>query len=265
MTITQSGDQVVAYARTQVGYKEKPKNQTKYGAWYGMNGVAWCAIFHSYASHFSGNPLPPIRTQKGYAYCPDLLEYAQRSGQWHRAGTYTPKAGDAVLFSFGGQRADHVAIVVGVLNDGRIHTIEGNTNAAGSNHGGAVLEKYRRSSIIGYVNVKPKNVPPAIDWAALRRLLAGKLREQYGTTPNMGPGHPACCEVVALQQSLNLVTGSKLKEDGSYGPATANAVANFQRWMNGLGAGIKDPVGKAHEGTRWWLCVALQNIRDGKA
>jgi len=102
--------------------------------------------------------------------------------------------------------------------------------------------------------------------AARHRLLAAKLREQYGACPNMTIGHPACCEVVALQQSLNLVANINppLSTDGVYGDQTAIAVANFQKFMNGLGANIKDFPGAALEGTRWWLCVCLQNIRDGK-
>lgn len=258
--------QVVALARTQIGYSERPphSNRTKYNVWYGMNPAAWCAIFDSWVSHHSGNPLPHIRTSKGYAYTPDLQSYARRTGQLKSAG-YNPSPGDKVLFSFGGQRVDHVGIVGerGRLRDGRIHTIEGNTNAAGSRTGGSVLEKYRGSNIVNIVAVKAK--VEAIDWAALRRLAAAKVREQYGAAPNMKQGHKACCEVVALQQALNLVSGVGLVEDGQYGPKTTRAVANFQKWMNALGAGIKDPAGQAHEGTRWWLCMALQSIRDGKA
>lgn len=259
---------LLAFWRTQLGYSENPRgsNRTKYGAWYGMNGVAWCAIGDSYMSYFSGNPLPAIRTSKGYSYVPDLQNYARDTGQWKpKSSGYTPKPGDRVLFSFGGERVDHVATLNAYLGNGRHNTFEGNTNAAGSRTGGSVLEKIRTSNIVGYVAVDYIG-GGGIDFAALRRLLAAKLREQYGACPNMTIGHPACCEVVALQQSLNLVGDLKpqIATDGVYGDQTAIAVANFQKYMNALGANIQDFPGAALEGTRWWLCVCLQNIRDGK-
>ncbi|HRC95755.1 MAG TPA: CHAP domain-containing protein [Coprothermobacter proteolyticus] len=258
---------LIAFAQSQIGYSERPfgSNNTKYGAWYGMNGVPWCAIFDSYASYHSGNPLPAVRTSKGYAYVPDLQAYAQRTGQYRTRGSgYSPKPGDRVLFNFGGRRVDHVAIVKQNLGGGRILTIEGNTNAAGSRTGGSVLEKVRVSGIAGYVDTDVISVPGNVDGGSLRRLIAAKVREQYGATPNMGGGHPNCCEVVALQQALNIVTGANLATDGKYGDSTIQAVLNFQRFMNAVGANIKDFPGASQEGTRWWLCAALQNIRDGK-
>lgn len=266
--IAANPDTLLAYWQSQIGYSEKPfgSNNTKYGAWYGMNGVPWCAISDSYMAYFSGNPLPAIRTTKGYAYVPDIQAYAQRTGQYKtRSSGYTPKAGDRILFSFGGSRADHVGVVKAYLGGGRVLTIEGNTNAAGSRTGGSVLEKVRASSILGYVSIDvirpPGNQNGGVN---LRRLAAQKLREQYGATPDMGGGHPNCCEVVALQQSLNLVSGANLTTDGKYGDSTIKAVYNFQRFMNALGANITDFPGASGPGTRWWLCTALQNIRDGK-
>jgi len=268
--ITANIEQVIATARSQIGYSESPRgsNRTKYGIWYSMNGVPWCAIFQSWCFALAGSPLPRISSTKGFSYVPDVQAYAKRTGTWK---TRNPKRGDLVLFSFGGRRADHVGLVQGVLPDGRIHTVEGNTNAGGSRTGGSVAEAYRRSGIIGYVSVNsgpsasaPTN-PSNIDWAALRRLAAAQLRTSVGNMPNMDGNTGKSLHVVVLQQALNMVSGAKLREDGSYGPATIQAVVNFQKWMNALGAGIKDFPGACHEFTRWWLCVALENIRDGKA
>ncbi|HPT61510.1 MAG TPA: CHAP domain-containing protein [Bacillota bacterium] len=261
-------DTLLAFALSQVGYSENPRgsNRTKYGAWYGLNGQPWCAIFDSYVSSASGNPLPPIATSKGYAYVPDLEDYAKSTGQWRPRGSgYTPKPGDRVLFSFGKRRADHIGIVRNYVGGGRVATIEGNTNGAGSRTGGSVLEKVRSSNILGFVDVRVNAPAQVIDYSGLRRLLAAKLREQYGATPDMGGGHPSCCEVVALQQSLNLVANANLNTNGVYDDATILAVANFQKFMNGLGAKITDFPGASQAGTRWWLCTALQNIRDGRA
>ena len=51
MQITASAsqqDDIVAIALAEEGYEEGANNWTKYGDWYGMNNVAWCAIFISY-------------------------------------------------------------------------------------------------------------------------------------------------------------------------------------------------------------------------
>lgn len=153
--IAANPDTLLAYASTQLGYSEYPpnSNNTKYGAWYGMNRAPWCAMFDSYVHHKSGNPLPRIRTSKGYAYVPDIQNYAKRTGQWQSVYGYSPKPGDHVLFSFGGRRADHVGIVLENLGGGRVLTIEGNTNGQGSRTGGSVLKKVRRARIIGYVSI----------------------------------------------------------------------------------------------------------------
>lgn len=224
-----------------------------------MNGAPWCAMFDSYVSHHSGNPLPKIRTSKGYAYTPDLKAYALSSGQWKAvSSSYRPKESDQVLFSFGGKRIDHVERVLGLLNDGRVATVGGNVN-------NRVAESNRRSGIVGYVSVDYISVPSTIDVKALRRLAAAKLRQQYGATQNMGGNHPFCCEVVALQESLNLAANGGLTVDGVYGESTIQAVLRFQRWMNALGANITDFPGASGTLTRFYLCHALENIRDGKS
>jgi hypothetical protein len=38
------GEQIVRIAEQEIGYSETPKdsNKTKFGEWFGYNGVAWC-------------------------------------------------------------------------------------------------------------------------------------------------------------------------------------------------------------------------------
>lgn len=36
---------IIDVAIGEIGYSEQGNNKTKYGAWYGMNGAAWCHIF----------------------------------------------------------------------------------------------------------------------------------------------------------------------------------------------------------------------------
>ncbi len=40
----------IQIAKAEIGYAESPSgsNLNKFGKWYGMDGVQWCAIFISY-------------------------------------------------------------------------------------------------------------------------------------------------------------------------------------------------------------------------
>ena len=259
-------EKVIAKGLGELGQHEQPfgSNKQKYGAWYGMNGAAWCAMFVSWVFWHAGQGLPPITTKKGFSYVEAARVWAKNNRTYYK-GTKGIKRGDIILFSFGGQRADHVGIVLGVLSDGRIHTLEGNTDVSGGRTGGIVMEKYRRSSIDGYIRVENVRLDPQVDWAAVRRYLAATIRKNLGNNPDMGPRHPNKIHVAILQQALNTVSGAGLKEDGDYGPATQQAVQNFQMWMNKLGCKIDDPYGHVRAKTRFWLCIALDNIKNGKA
>ena len=46
------------FARQDIGYTETPINKTKYGEWYGWNGVAWCVQCVQYWFAMPGHELP---------------------------------------------------------------------------------------------------------------------------------------------------------------------------------------------------------------
>jgi hypothetical protein len=124
-------------AIADIGYTERPanSNMTKYGEWYGMNGVAWCVEAVMYWHSKAGDPLP-YKT----ASCTALLN-------WYRANdpgciVKTPQKNDLGIMCFGAGRY-HIGIVERV-NGRVITTIEGNTSSNGSqDNGGAVLRKQR--------------------------------------------------------------------------------------------------------------------------
>jgi hypothetical protein len=79
-------------ARTQIGYHESGSNWTKYGEWYGFNGVAWCAIFVSWALSHAGKH---IKTALAYQW-----EYWARAHVNGLSITYNPEPGDIVVFHY---------------------------------------------------------------------------------------------------------------------------------------------------------------------
>jgi hypothetical protein len=156
VTVAIPAGRVLDLARGELGVHEEPfgSNKTKYGAWAvaqghnGMQGVAWCNIFVSWVlAHAGANEIP------FYAYTPSSQAWFTKRGAF-RDRNYKPKAGDIVWFDFpndGVNRTSHIGIVEGVLADGRVACIEGNTNGAGGRTGGMVMRHNRaRSSIVGF-------------------------------------------------------------------------------------------------------------------
>jgi len=89
-------------------------NHTKYGRWYGDDGVPWCAQFVSYVFARSGQKLPSLDARgKGFEYVPTAIAYARA----HHQLSSHPRAGDIFMATDG----HHAGIV---------STIEGNAGPA---------------------------------------------------------------------------------------------------------------------------------------
>ena len=106
-------------AAGEVGYRESGENRTKYGAWYGADGQAWCMMFVSWCAAQAGVNTEVIPKM---AYCP----YAQNWFKEKNRLVNSPEAGDLIFFDPDGNgRANHVGLVEEVKN-AQVHTIEGN-------------------------------------------------------------------------------------------------------------------------------------------
>lgn len=137
---------LVEQGLAQVGYIEGANNANKYGAWYGMDNEPWCMIFVSYCAaqaNISRDIIPKL------AYVPYCLDFYQKRGHYHPAGSYQPRPGDLVFFG----QASHIGIVEKAEN-GFLFSIEGNTSAGGnSSNGDGVYRRLRRLDhpwIMGY-------------------------------------------------------------------------------------------------------------------
>ena len=212
-----SVNQVLNRARSQIGASEQPfgSNRTAYGAWYGLQGQPWCAIFVSWCTFHEGLPLPAT-ISKGFAYTPAGAAWFQRRRRW----TNRPAPGHVVFFNFPGDsvnRISHVGIVESVRPDGSVVTIEGNTDERGGRTGGKVMRKVRRVGIVGYgipdydgKGASPRPTAPAFPGRLLKR-------------GSKGP------DVKLAQGRLVHLKVARLAIDGEFGRQTAAAVRRFQQ------------------------------------
>ena len=136
---------LVAIARTQVGYKESsidfgPKHgggisgYTRYGDWAGMPYDEWCAMFCSFCLHYAGiseDQFPYASNQQRW------IEKLRKLDLYASSSVQDPRAGDLVFFDWDGDgTSDHVGIVSDV-GGSSFATIEGNSK------GGAVTDSDR--------------------------------------------------------------------------------------------------------------------------
>ena len=112
---------IVLAAKSQVG----TAGGKKYWEWYGLNQrVNWCAIFVSWCAYESGDIGTNIPK---FAATYDGMAWFTRHNKW-KDKSYTPVPGDIIFFDWEDNKLpDHVGIVVKV-EDGKIYTVEGNSN-----------------------------------------------------------------------------------------------------------------------------------------
>lgn len=127
-------------AQDEVGTVEVPENKVKYNK---NNGQPWCGYFVMWCANKAKIKIPNC------VYTPAGKAGFQGLGGWKSVATTAPMPGDIVFFDFpGGDKVDHVGIVLKDNGDGTVTTIEGNTSSEkkpkGSQaNGGEVAERIR--------------------------------------------------------------------------------------------------------------------------
>jgi len=128
---------MVEIALSQVGTRERNAdgsfgsgNYTEYGAWYGMDGQPWCAMFVSWSADQAGllNSVVPR-----HASCTmGVSAYSDRGLYSPRGSDYLPREGDAIYFrNPSSGQIKHVGIVVAYdPQTQRVYTVEGNSSNA---------------------------------------------------------------------------------------------------------------------------------------
>jgi hypothetical protein len=138
------GKKALEFAIGEIGTRESPfgSNRTKYGAWYGFNGVPWCAIFESYCFAQTGRP------QHRYAACILIVQDARAQRNGLRI-VYSPIPGDLAIFNVHGDPYAHTAFFEKWITVGdEFYDVGGNTGPSNISNGGAVMRQRRRKSMV---------------------------------------------------------------------------------------------------------------------
>lgn len=219
-----TAQQFLTVLRSYLGIREVPdgSNRTTLGVAFGMNGVPWCAITQSLALRRVGVDFWTAST--------DLMEARARQGfhgaRWLPASSI-PRPGDLCIWDWiKDGTANHVSAVESVNSNGTFVTI-------GGNESDRVQRAVRsRSGLRGFIRL-PFSSPSA---------------SPIPPAPTVGVNHPVLAlgysgiSVKELQTKLNVVTGTRLMVDGQFGPATKQAVQNFQAYFRLNSDGIVGPV-----------------------
>lgn len=147
------GFKVLEIALAEVGYKETPfgSNKTKYGEWFSLNNMPWCAIFVSWCYDKANYPLGKIQTSKGFAGCQFAYSYFKDT----KRTTNSPYMGDIVFFDWNlDGRMDHCGIFHKWIDETYFESIEGNTGNTSQSNGGEVMIKRRHKKFAKFVHPK---------------------------------------------------------------------------------------------------------------
>jgi hypothetical protein len=209
----------IAMAEVSTSPKEFPvgSNRTKYGQWYGWDGVYWCDIFLQYVFAKAGGA--------------DLL-YTKTASVWvtyqqflsrGRFGS-APRVGALAVF----RNWQHIELVI---DTDPLTTVGGNTSwGAGSgslSNGWYVAKNVREPSLImGYCYPEYDVVRTLFEPMTVDGLMDLTARYSYDVR----------CLQIYLNHELD---GADLLVDGAYGPKT---VAALQRWIRHYPDGTWSPV-----------------------
>ena len=167
------GDELLAIAAREIGYREGKNSANKFGAWFGLDYVPWCMIFVQWVYAQAGIPLP-YRTGS----CGLLLD-------WYKAHdpacvTTFPVPGCIVIFDFPGTkyRTDHTGLFVKKTVE-TVTTIDGNTSGGNDANGGWVQQRTRPLSYANPVYIIPRELVKAEeDGMDIDKLIEGLTPEQ---------------------------------------------------------------------------------------
>jgi hypothetical protein len=239
---------VLNHARSELGTREDPigSNRTEYSAEAGhANGYAWCATFLVAMFRRAGLTLPSES-----AYTPTMANAFKKA---KRYGTEPRRGAIGFLYFPSKGRIAHTFVVEDVRPDGRVVTIEGNTNDAGSREGDGVYRRVRSLTNLTFGYPDYDEPPPAAVAAPV---------EEDDVLLKIGHTGPPVAMLQECLKGWGNYEGEEIARsqrpyawdiavDGKYGRHTELAVDAFQRAVGLPATGVADGV------TCWMLAPYL--------
>lgn len=239
-------EDIVAVAKTQLGYTEGYNNDTKYGDWYGLPNRAWCAMFVSWCANQAGistSIMPKI------SYVPN---YFSNSAFTIKSSGYTPQPGDLFIT----KSRDHVGLVW-YTEGSYFYSIEGNSGDCVCSH------QYLISDYSFAVPNYDGPTPVTTTWDFSKP----STYPSYSGYLQVGSVDDDAKRVSFLQTSLNYLGFDCGNVDGQFGSATKEQVKNFQAAVGIEVDGIVGSetwtklihrVGLSDIGTDFWAYIILK-------
>lgn len=221
MSTKLTADKVLTKAKSQVRDKSYGSNN-KYTKWYygKSTSAAWCGIFVKYVIEKLCEDKELLCGCTNFAYVPTVWNWAKSKG-YLKSKTYTPQAGDLVIFDWTVDNElsrDHIGFVI--CDRGTyISTVEGNTSSVSQGNGGCVqLRERNKKYVAGYVRLpyaKPKVTKKKYSGALPKNTVKKDCKNKE--------------EVKEWQEFLNWALDLSLVVDGICGPKTVDATKKFQK------------------------------------
>ena len=220
----------VNVAKSQIGIKETGTNNVKYNTWYygrvvngtpGTSEYAWCVTFECWCANQVGilNSLIPKCNNVGV-----LRDWYKARGLYHLKTSYTPKAGDLIIF----KNASHTGIVERVEGS-KIWTVEGNSKDKVSNNTYLRTDSY----IQGYCQVKFNDNQGNTGNATKSSIkeIQAMIKSKYNfnlAVDGIYGKETKKMLIKALQTELNKQYNTHLEIDGIFGNKTKSKCPNVK-------------------------------------
>jgi len=224
--MTATAQQFLNEMRKMIGIAESPagSNKSAVGVAFGWNGVPWCAETISLAAKRCGIDWWTASTDQMEAWA----RAGRNKAKWVPANG-TPLAGDIAVWDYlGDGTANHVSAVEVPRSDGMLVTIGGNESNRCQR---AVRSKHH---LRGYIRL------PFASATAPKPPTAAKPKPISIVHPVLHLGSKGAA-VKELQNKVNVVMGSNLKADGSFGSLTKKVVLNLQKRFHLVQDGVVGP------------------------
>lgn len=177
-------ERVLELARGELGATSGDKYIRYYNGITGIGlpyGVAWCAAWVTWVMRHAGVPVDSVLNYKGCATASDWFEARGRFRS--RKSGYVPKPGDIIMYEWNPEDEgtpyddgdDHTGIVE-YVEDGIVHTIEGNNGGQCRRDWWSLSNSYISGYCVPLYNMENKKEEPDLTEAEARKI----AREEIG-------------------------------------------------------------------------------------